>query len=434
MLHFVNDMAIPSELSNGDAISNHNGPSVAPQFTASLQFEGNDSQLLPMGKANGSLVYDAHVEAYAMQNIIPMDKFGPDVVMHQATLVNGSGKNALTYATINGACYNFTGGLFAQGGFPGLFGWLALANKTGLDTVDGVTCDVWSYAPPPPFNKFPTRACLHGDQPLYMIRYQGNVQKMYFRDFQRSADRRKFSIPAACLQKPKTCGSNTIVQKTIYVAHPVNDYNITGQDVADARGDAVFLCIDEGMATLGNYSLLSAFELSLVDTYSEYTNFPPPGTQGFGGDGFHVGRGTPLTIGRSGGQCDDDAELRARLGTWYSLPRIGQCLTEADELGVNCTWRIERRMKTIELGCVLKKHGLLDRCEKAKAPFSEVLNILLKALASEDITRGGCQSTTAPLCKAHPACAHLNGDCCPHQNGAMFDCCNVNFSSSSVFV
>jgi len=248
---------------------------------------------------------------------------------------------------------------------------------------------------------------------------------MYFTDFQRSADQTKLQIPSACTSgESRKCGSAKIAKKTIYVAHPTDNFNISGQDVADAKGDAVFLCTDKLMWTIGNYKYLSAFDLSVMDTYSQYTNFPPPGNKGFGGDGYHVGRESAVGIGRHGGQCEDDADWRAKIGTWYSLPRGGQCLDAQDKLGENCTWRIDRRVNTIEMDCLFNKQGMLDKCNATMAPFDDVTNVLLKSLASEEITQGGCPSIKSPMCKEHPACAHLNGDCCPHQDGTMLDCCN----------
>merc|ERR1719401_1532543 len=137
-------------------------------------------------------------------------------------------------------------------------------------------------------------ACVSGDEPVYLLR---STMMMYFEDFHRSVD-------------------------------PEDNYNISGQDVADAKGDAVFLCTDKMMWTIGNYKYLSVFELSVLDTYAQYTNFPPPGNRGFGGDGFHIGRETPVGVGQHGGQCDDDADLWKSLGIWYSLPQGGQCIND----------------------------------------------------------------------------------------------------------
>ena len=46
------------------------------------------------------------------------------------------------------------------------------------------------------------------------------------------------------------------------------NYNISDQDVADAKGDAVFLCFDMGMAKAGGYELLSAFELTIIRNFT----------------------------------------------------------------------------------------------------------------------------------------------------------------------
>merc|ERR1712187_704156 len=275
-------------------------------------------------------------------------------------------------------------------------------------------------------------ACVSGDEPVYLLRA---TMMMYFEDFRRSADPDRFQVPRECKEESKPCGSNAIVKKTIYVAHPEDNYNISGQDVADAKGDAVFLCTDKMMWTIGNYKLLSAFDLSVLDMYSQYTNFPPPGNRGFGGDGYHIGRETPIGIGQHGGQCDDDADLWKSLGVWYSLPQGGQCINEEEQIGVNCSWRIERRVNTITMDCLFHQQGFLQKCDHAEAPFNDVTESLLKSLASEDIAQGGCPSLKAPLCKEHPACAHLDGDCCPHQDGTMLDCCNAhNLGITSIVV
>merc|ERR1712187_663013 len=270
-------------------------------------------------------------------------------------------------------------------------------------------------------------ACVSGDEPVYLLRA---TMMMYFEDFRRSADPDRFQVPRECKEESKPCGSNAIVKKTIYVAHPEDNYNISGQDVADAKGDAVFLCTDKMMWTIGNYKLLSSFEVSLVGTYSQYTNFPPPGNRGFGGDGYHVGRESPIGVGRHGGQCEDDANLRAQLGTWYSLPRGGQCISDDYHLGVNCTWRIERRLNTIKMDCLFHQQEFLEKCNRAAAPFVEVTETLLEAVASP----GACPSVATAMCQKHPACAHLKGDCCPHHDGTMLECCNAHNPSFAPIV
>lgn len=406
------------------------GPTIAPQFTASLRYVLSDPTL-PLGNATGTIAYDAYLKKYVMSTAGRIPKFGPNASLNSSSLASGSGINATTYSVTNGQCMHMSGA-YAQGGFTGLFGWLKMANKTGEDTVEGKTCDKWSYKLPPPNDKYALTACLHGDEPLYFMRA---TTVMYFEDFHRYADPNQFQVPSACAKTPQPCGSNRIEKKTIYVAHPDANYNISGQDIADAKGDAVFLCTDKMMWTIGDYKLLSAFELSVLDAYSQYTNFPPPGNRGFGGDGYHVGRETPIGLGRHGGQCEDDADLWKSLGVWYSLPRGGQCINDEYQLGVNCTWRIERRVNTITMDCLFHQQAFLEKCNKTAAPFDDVTEALLKSLASEDIAKGGCPSVTTPMCKNHPRCTHLKGDCCPHQDGTMLECCNAhNLANASIVV
>lgn len=391
------------------------GTSIAPQFTASITYNFGGVE------GHGEMVYDAHAEKFA-QRVIQTDKvFGPDVVIDQTAIEVGSGTNASTYQLNGGQCMTFTGLPYARG-FSQSWGWLAFASKTGQDKVGDKTCDIWSFTPPPPHNQTTAIACLVGDLPLYSQSGPGGT---LYSNVRRSVDHSILEIPSACKEEKKPCGSGKIVKKTIYVAHPENNYNISGQDVANAKGDAVFICSDQHMWTIGNYKLLSTFELSWVDSYSQYTNFPPPGNRGFGGDGYHVGRETPMSIGRHGGQCEDeDGDLLEKLGSWYSLPRGGQCIDDRYQLGVNCSWRIERRINTIEMDCLFHQQGMLAACRATTAPFEDVTGILTKSLSSEDITKGGCPAVKTPQCKVHPACAHLQGDCCPHHDGTMLDCCN----------
>lgn len=418
---------IPQILSHSDLTSSV-GPTIAPKFTASLEYNMSGAGL--SGLARGTYVYDADAQKSVMSTLMSLPQFGPGVVMNQTQLAVGSGKNATIHVVTNGQCMNLTG-VYAEAGFS-IWSWLAVAKKTGQDVVQGKTCDIWSFTPPPPNEKSSLSACLHGDEPVYFLQATTMIR---FANFKRTLDTSKLQLPLACQTVRKPCGSNKIVKETIYVAHPLENYNISGQDVADAKGDAVFLCTDKVMWTIGNYKLLSAFELSVVDSFSQYTNYPPPGNVGFGGDGYHIGRQTPLGVGKHGGQCDEDSDLWKQLGIWYSLPPGGQCVSNDHQLGVNCSWRIERRANTIEMDCLLNRRKLVEKCGKATAPFDDVTEVLLKAIASEDADQGGCPSVKQPLCKQHPACAHLAGDCCPHQDGTMLDCCNTHaFGRASIVV
>merc|ERR1712019_82125 len=97
--------------------------------------------------------------------------------------------------------------------------------------------------------------------------------------------------------------------------------------------------------------------------------------------------------------CDDDADLWAQLGTWYSLPRGGQCISDDYHLGVNCTWRIERRLNTIKMDCLFHQKAFLEKCNTASAPFAAVTETLLNALTSPDAAQGGCPSVSTAMCQ-----------------------------------
>lgn len=399
------------------------GPTVLSRFTATVQ-QAHGLPFAPNSSlSNGTLVYDADIRRFSMEYSAKLGSFGPDATFHTRQVAVGGSMSSVT----NGQCVN-TSGPMAQGGFDGLFGWLALATLVGHDSVQGVTCDVWNFTHPGGQSSL----CIAGEVPLYLAdTWRG---KMLFSDIKRTVNRSELEVPDLCMVPPRLCGNGSIAKQTIYVAHPRDNYNISGQDVADLRGDAVFLCQDKMMWKMGGYHLFSAFELDLVHTFGQYTNFPPPGGFGFGGDGFHVGRETPLGIGRHGGQCEDDADWQAKLGQWLSLPTGSQCLLESQVLGEDCLWRVARRIKTIEMACLFDQHHFLDKCAKSQPPFDDVTEVLMRALNSDNATHGGCPKVTAPQCSIHPSCAHLTGDCCPHQDGKMLECCFEPSSSTAAIV
>lgn len=391
------------------------GPSIVPRFTAELRILPVGG--LPMGSMKSSFVYDSVITRYSLNATVVIPLFD-SAVLHSENVAIGQTLMVLT----DGQCTNTSGR-----GFDSFFGWVRMATMVGHDRFDGRTCDLWnltsSYAN--------MSLCIDGDEPLYMAA-AGTM--MFFSHMQRSADPNLLKTPDACMRPPKVCGNGSFITQTVYVAHPRDNYNISGQDVADLRGDAVFLCSDKMMWKLGGYELFSAFELSVVQTYGQYTNYPPPGGVGAGGDGFHVGREAPAGIGRHGGQCDDDRDWLAKLGQWLSLPPAGRCANASELLGQDCSWRIERRVKTVEMACLFDQHHFLDQCNSTHPPFDDVGEILSKALLFDDIAHGGCPKVSAPECSSHLACAHLVGDCCPQEDGTMLACCIESSGSIATLI
>jgi len=386
-------------------------PKIMDQFTANLTIEGFPPIQFP--KAEGQLVYDALASVYQLAAVVEYPAFD-DVHVSMRWL-----------GTNNGSMYVMSEGCQNNPvpGFPSLFeAFIRVANYSGKSEVSGVACDLWTVTiPKTAIFQGNATLCVAGDKPLQL---QTPIQRLTFHDFSSEVDRSKLVVPDACKSIPAPCGDGAISTMPVYVAHPRANYNISGQDVADAKGEAVFLCGDKLMWQTGGYNLISVFELSYVRKFSQYTNYPPPGGKGFGGDQFHIGRETPLSVGKHWGQCDDDAHWHGRIGQWMSLPPAGQCIGSRQKLGEDCTWRISRRVVTIELSCLVDERSLGEQCIGAVAPFEQVQAKLQAALDFEDASKGGCPRVREPECASHPNCAHLAGDCCPTIDGTMLDCCH----------
>merc|ERR1739848_111651 len=107
------------------------------------------------------------------------------------------------------------------------------------------------------------------------------------------------------------------------------------------------------------------------------------------------------------------------------MPVAGRC-KEGQELGEgSCSWKLERRVKTIDMACLFDNAHVIDQlCQNTSAPYTEVTLALLKALDSENPASGGCAAVEPPAsCSANSGCAGLVGNCCPADDGTQLACC-----------
>jgi hypothetical protein len=387
-------------------------PSVAPFWSANFSFDIPNPASLGWHVSNGFFVYDgvkqkARMDRYGGYS----EKFGEGATFQSTNYAWSQKADGGKFWEIqNGQCFSNRNEFYLLD----FFAWLAYANQNGTDTVtyDGksYTCDKWTFHYP---GLGDCIACMYGDIPVYLslselepFKHNG---KMNFYNFQRQDQSvfdkyHSFQLPQSCdSTTQQTCGTGEIKKIRVYWSHPKDNYDISGQDVADMKGDAAFLCVDEEQWTIGDYSLLTEYEISVLDKFSQYTNYPagcPPNSKSpcvhFGGDGFHVGRASVLNVGKRGGQCDDDAEWWNKVGIWYSMPPGGQCKT-GQTLGVDCTWRLESRLKTIDFECLFNQQHMVEMCKTTKAPFDDVTELLKKALSSEENSKGGCPAVGEPM-------------------------------------
>lgn len=77
------------------------------------------------------------------------------------------------------------------------------------------------------------------------------------------------------------------------------------------------------------------------------------------------------------GQCS----YNTTLGAWYSLPKSARCPPNSP-LGPGCSWRLQKRVKTVEMSCLLE-NGLFDMCARDMTfPFPRSAALLQKAFSS----------------------------------------------------
>jgi len=302
-------------------------------------------------------------------------------------------KGNASWAVNNGQCYRSESCSLGcpdilTGGFDNLFGWARTAVESGQDMFQNRTCRLWKDA------RLVRTLCLDGDLPVYLdflqrfFNFSSITRIVFGPDYVRTA---KAEEPASCPGPPPACGSGEVETMKLYLFHPVGMFNISQQDIANAQGDAVYVCADF-LWKVEDYKLGSVYEVDVFQKFGQYANcngYVNPVC--FAGDGFHVGREAPVGAGRRAGQCDDDLYWRQLFGTWYSLPQGGLCQHAGQKMGQDCTWRVRRRVKTVSMSCMFnKRHGLLKQCATATAPFKGITATFTRAFESDSPAKGGC--------------------------------------------
>ena len=121
----------------------------------------------------------------------------------------------------------------------------------------------------------------------------------------------------------------------------------------------------------------------------------------FGLEDFEMGRQLPYGSKNVpfSGQCTPNAES----GNWFSHTKLGKCADGVKPAAGVCSWRVVRRVKTIDLKCLAedagmkaacladyKAHPLVPPLPFTKWIYNESLPVFEKAFASEDPSQGGC--------------------------------------------
>lgn len=205
-----------------------------------------------------------------------------------------------------------------------------------------------------------------------------------------------FTLPPECMSSP-VCPSQGVQFMQLVAAQPaynISRYDITNQDTADWLGDTFFTCLD----VLGNntasdlYTVISLFTVEVDTRWGQYAlcNGYNPG-QCWGSELYFVGREAAIGIKEYGGQCLNNSDV----GNWFSMPVGGRCNNTDQRVGKDCSWRVFKRQRTVEIDCVFNQKGMLASCKSGHPPFSSSQQIFYNAL-TQTVDQGGCPDVPPP--------------------------------------
>eukprot|EP01060_Flectonema_neradi_P041429 TRINITY_DN983_c0_g1_i8.p1 TRINITY_DN983_c0_g1~~TRINITY_DN983_c0_g1_i8.p1 ORF type:complete len:630 (+),score=122.01 TRINITY_DN983_c0_g1_i8:48-1892(+) len=352
-------------------------PEVPTQFSSSLLLNGPMS----LGKwVPGQLVYDRTQQR---------TKLTTDLLAGLAP-VQWEGTPAAwsnwTQWTITDGTYFSTGAQFRKfidaTSFYDMFGWVPETTFSGTTTINNKTVNIWELSTPTAFFQYyvsddgtPVRQV----ENIFAARLPGTPAiwqntTMDFMTFEPVAPPSEFSdLNTTAALYPPACPppeDPTPVVLDMYIFHPSGENNISGQDTADAIGDAGFVCFDvlSNNTKNDNYSVVSLYSVEVYPQFGQYkpcNNYHPP---------ICIG-GEPILVGREGGYSFCTLLI---VVTNMSLPKrvivadnvVYSCLTHAETtsgeeimgfcLGARCNddtlvWdtcvrpRVDRRSDRVEL-------------------------------------------------------------------------------------
>ena len=371
------------------------------RFSAQMQFVSYDPGWAnlpvdyPPAVGSGYFAQDADAKAMSIQTL----RHFPGM---EQLLTN------ITKLLLENASYHIIGGshpicreihLFGLENYADLFSWAGnpvLSEYKGQRVVSGQACSLWHS------KNQSMSLCADGDAPVELnITYpkDGGSWNVSYHFGPLSSQVSPF------VQKPEICNRLALpceqgrgqepVPLDGYIFHPAHNYNIEDQDVADLKGDALFICIDrlQNKSFMDhNYTLISRYSLDISPAYGQYAlcNGYPPVCEG--GDFRLVGRKTPSSVGDGESRCAADSPV----GFWLSLPKAGRCAVgtrpSKDAWKSGCSWSVQRRLKTIHQDCLLQ-HDFLKICMTdavARQGFARTVGVLEAAFASDDPSIGGC--------------------------------------------
>ena len=306
--------------------------------------------------------------------------------------------------------------------FYSILSWLKYATFGGATTFKGKEAQLWTFSVAQPMS-VRQELIADGDTPLRFTEnitgtipgVPGTNSHLYLRyEFQEwhpdgeipgvwdDFNATDYTNPSACSDNQKKKKNNNdkeetaaaVKNTTMYIFHPANNFNISGQDLGDALGDTLFTCVDvmsnRSTGTDHNYSWITSWNVEHATQVGQYQNcngYDPASC--LGNNNHWVGHEAAMAMGYpTAGQCQDNPLV----GEWWSLPVAGRCAASVapDGSATGCSWQATRT-KTIDGECLFKQHGYEAKCrEDGRSPFKKAAAAFLAAFASDDVSKGGC--------------------------------------------
>jgi hypothetical protein len=313
--------------------------------------------------------------------------------------------NSTVFNTDNSTFFKINDNKYFAGGnapFNDLFSWVPFAQYGGQLAYGGQNVERWTFNSGPSSSELlvsdmgvPVRVVQNITVPsaVYNVSYEffsfvpslGDVEQVWD-----TFSKAEYTSPMVCPAESPPAVTNV----TMWIFHAKHVMDIYGQDLGNEAGDVVFVCQDvianQSLATDHGYEWLTQWEIELVPRWGQYQNCNGHPPQCIGNEDFWVGREHAEYMGlpASERQCGSSNELT---GMWFSLPIGGQCKEGARPGDGSCTWRIARRVKTIEGKCLFEGRGFKQACiTEQRSPFPTATQLFKNAFATEDPKKGGC--------------------------------------------